>query len=74
MTSAPPTIGDMRLLASLEAAARTPDDDRPRLPQAESEAPAEATNGFSLSHSARFVSTLSLVKAIRTVMPDEAKK
>jgi len=55
-------------------AARTPDDDRPRLPQAESEAPAEATNGFSLSHSARFVSTLSLVKAIRTVMPDEAKK
>lgn len=26
MTSAPPTIGDMRLLASLEAAARTPDE------------------------------------------------
>jgi hypothetical protein len=55
-------------------AARTPDDDRPRLPKAEAEAPTEATNGFSLSHSARFVSTLSLVKAIRTVMPDEVKK
>lgn len=54
--------------------ARTPDDDRPWLPKAESEAPAEATNGFSLSNSARFVSTLSLVKAIRTVMPDEVKK
>lgn len=26
MISAPPTIGDMRLLASLEAAARTPDE------------------------------------------------